>query len=244
MTGSQLTKPRFWLRAGLGLVCGIGFAIAFQHHPFKALLQNCLPWVKQLGPTGVFAFIGIYNLATLLLVPACLLAIGGGALYGLVWGSIYVIVASVVGAIVTFGLGRYWARDWVYRQVQAHPKFQAIDQAIAHAGLKIALLTRLSPIFPFNLLNYIFGVTCISFRDYAIGLTGMLPGIVVYVYIGSITEDLLSLGTPQEISPQIQIMQWLLKGTGLLATIGVTVYITRIARRALNQTVVTHRADL
>ncbi len=112
------------------------------------------------------AFIAIYNLATLLFVPGSLLTVKGGCLFGIVWGSVYVLIAATLGAIWAFLLGRYLSRDWVCQKIGKNSQFQAIDRAVMQEGWKIVLLTRLSPIFPFNLLNYAFGVTQVSLKDY------------------------------------------------------------------------------
>ena len=209
----------------------------FQHFSLQTLLQDALLWVKNLGPTGVIAFITIYNLATVLFIPGSLLTLGGGALYGVFWGSLYVILAATLGATAAFLIGRYVARGWVSQKIQNYPKFQAIDSAVAQSGLKIVLLTRLSPVFPFNLLNYAFGITRVSLKDYVLGSIGMIPGTVLYVYLGSLAGDVAKLGMPQDISPQVQTAQWLIKLVGFLATVAVTVYITRIAKKALDQSV-------
>lgn len=219
------------------MVLAIVLTIAFQHFNLHTFLQQTLLWVKNLGLLGILAFIVIYNLATVLFIPGSLLTLGGGALYGVFWGSVYVVVAATLGAIVAFLIGRYYARNWVNQQLQKYPKFQAIDKAVAQEGLKIVLLTRLSPIFPFNLLNYAFGVTCVSFKDYAIGSVGMIPGSVMYVYIGSLAGDIASLEIPQEMSFQAQIAQWIIKILGFLATVAVTVYTAQIAQRSLNQSI-------
>lgn len=237
MIQSQFTKSKFWLRALLGLGLVAALAVAFQHLSVQMLLQNALLWVKNLGATGVIAFIIIYNLATVLFIPGSLLTLGGGALYGVFWGSLYVILAATLGATAAFLIGRYFARGWVSRKVQQYPKFQAVDSAVAQSGLKIVLLTRLSPVFPFNLLNYAFGVTRVSLKDYMLGSIGMIPGTVMYVYLGSLAGDVAKLGMPQDMSPQAQMAQWLIKLVGFLATVAVTVYITRIAKKALDQSV-------
>ncbi|GAB4319452.1 MAG: hypothetical protein OHK0047_01590 [Leptolyngbyaceae cyanobacterium] len=238
MSRSQWAKPKFWLGVLLGLGLAIGIAILFQHFNLQALLQSSLLWIKNLGSVGVVAFVVIYNLATVLFIPGSLLTLGGGALYGVFWGSVYVVIAATLGATIAFLIGRYYARSWVAKQLQGHPKFQAIDQAVAREGVKIVLLTRLSPIFPFNLLNYAFGATCVSLKDYVIGSIGMIPGSVMYVYLGSLVGDIAVLGMPQEISAQAQTVQWLIKIVGFLATVTVSLYLTRIAKKALNQTVV------
>uniref|UniRef100_A0A832M539 TVP38/TMEM64 family membrane protein n=1 Tax=Oscillatoriales cyanobacterium SpSt-402 TaxID=2282168 RepID=A0A832M539_9CYAN len=238
MARLRLTR-KFWLRVLLGIALAIGFAIVVQRFNLQTVLQNTLVWIKNLKSLGVLAFIVIYNLATVLFIPGSLLTLGGGVLYGPLWGSVYVVIAATLGAITAFLIGRYFARSWVSKQIQAHPKFQMLDKAIAQQGIKIVLLTRLSPVFPFNLLNYAFGVTCVSLKDYAIGSIGMIPGSVMYVYLGSLAGDIASLGMPQEINPQVQTLQWMIKIVGFLATVAVTLCITRIAKKALSQSIST-----
>ncbi|WP_242044239.1 TVP38/TMEM64 family protein [Leptolyngbya sp. FACHB-1624] len=235
MSRSYLKKSRFWLQVLLGNVLVISLGIAFYHFNLHTFLQNVLIWIKGLGAIGILVFIVVYNLATLLFVPGSLLTLGGGAIYGVFWGSIYVVIAATFGAIIAFLVGRYFARGWVSQRIQGHPRFQAIDKAVAQEGLKIVLLTRLSPIFPFNLLNYAFGVTCVSLKDYAIGSIGMIPGSVMYVYLGSLIGEIALLGMPQGMSSEAKMVQWCIKIVGFLATIVLTLYMTRIAKKALNQ---------
>ncbi|QKD83596.1 TVP38/TMEM64 family protein [Thermoleptolyngbya sichuanensis A183] len=243
MRRSPIRKSRYWLLAMLGLSLSAALAIATQHVNLPVLLANFLLWVKNLGTTGILAFILIYNLATLLFIPASLLTLGGGALYGIVWGTVYVLLASTLGAVFAFMIGRYVARGWICQWIQAHPQFQAIDAAIAQQGLKIVFLTRLSPLFPFNLLNYLFGITCVSLKDYVIGSLGMIPGTFLYVYFGSLVGDVaalhmpldMPLDMPEEVSLSMRVAYGSVRLLGLFATIAVTVQITRIARRSLRQ---------
>ena len=106
-------------------------------------------------------------------------------------------------------------------------------RSVGKEGLKIVLLTRLSPIFPFNLLNYAFGVTGVSVKDYIIGSIGMIPGTVMFVYIGSLAGNLALIGT--DAQPTNPTLQWAIRIFGFIATVAVTIYITRIAKQALNQ---------
>ena len=230
-----MTRPKFWLKVLLGVLIVIVVGTILHAINLPALLQTALQWVNGLGPAGVVAFMVIYNLATVLFIPGSLLTLGGGALYGVAWGTVYVVLAATLGATLAFLIGRYFARGWVSQQIQNHPNFQAIDTAVAGEGFKIVLLTRLSPIFPFNLLNYAFGVTQVSLRDYVLGSVGMIPGTLLYVYIGSLASDLATLGAASDLSVQAQIAQWVVRILGFLATVAVTVYITRIARQALTQ---------
>ncbi|HSW50743.1 MAG TPA: VTT domain-containing protein, partial [Bryobacteraceae bacterium] len=109
-----------------------------------------------------------------------------------------------------------------------------VDNAVAAEGWKIVGLTRLSPVFPFNLLNYAFGLTRVSLRDYVVASwIGMIPGTVMYVYLGSLAGSLAELGLKEGGRARTQA-EWALYAVGLVATVAVTVVITRIARRALN----------
>ncbi|BAZ42983.1 hypothetical protein NIES4101_89550 [Calothrix sp. NIES-4101] len=196
------------------------------------LLQQALIWVRSLDSFGVIAFIIIYNLATVLFIPGSALTLGGGAIFGVFWGSIYVFTAATIGATFAFLIGRYFSRDRICQLLEKYPKFKAVDKAVAREGLKIVFLTRLSPLFPFNLLNYAFGITQVSIKDYILGSIGMIPGTIMYVYIGSLTSDLAMIGmeTPQA-NP---FLQWSLRMIGFAATVVVSLYVTRIARQALD----------
>ena len=204
----------------------------------QELLQNALTWVESLGSIAPIAFIVLYNVATVLLIPGSLLTLGSGVLFGLVWGSVYVFFAATLGATLAFWLGRTVARDWVSNKISAYPKFAAIDKAVAKEGFKIVFLTRLSPLFPFNLLNYAFGITQVSLKDYVLGSVGMIPGTILYVYIGSLIGSVAQIGMKgATLDPQTQKLQWIAKIIGFIATIAVTVYITRIAKKALNDSI-------
>ncbi|MFM6195251.1 MAG: TVP38/TMEM64 family protein [Planktothrix sp.] len=199
----------------------------------QQLIPNLLDWVEHLGFWAPLAFIIIYNLATILFIPGSLLTLGAGIIFGVIWGSIYVSIGSVMGATFAFLIGRYFTRDWVARKLENYENFQAIDQAVGEEGWKIVGLTRLSPIFPFNLLNYAFGLTNVSLKDYFLASwIGMLPGTILYVYVGSLVGSLAQLGTAERSRT---LIEWLLYGIGLMATLIVTLYITRIAQNALNQ---------
>ena len=204
----------------------------------QELLQNALTWVESLGSIAPIAFIVLYNVATVLLIPGSLLTLGSGVLFGLVWGSVYVFFAATLGATLAFWLGRTVARDWVSKKISAYPKFAAIDRAVAKEGFKIVFLTRLSPLFPFNLLNYAFGITQVSLKDYVLGSVGMIPGTILYVYIGSLIGSVAQIGMKgATLDPQTQKLQWIAKIVGFIATIAVTVYITRIAKKALDDSI-------
>ena len=156
----------------------------------QEILQRSLVWIRDMGPEGVVLFIGIYILACVFFLPGSVLTLGAGAIYGVVKGSMIVSAASTLGAVSAFLVGRYFARGWVQEKIQGAEKFQAIDEAVAQEGWKIVGLTRLSPVFPFNLLNYAYGVTKVSLRDFFFASwIGMMPGTVLFVYIGSLAGE-------------------------------------------------------
>jgi len=198
-------------------------------------LRGVLVWIDNLGVAGGVAFIAVYILATIAFLPGSILTLGAGVLFGVVLGSLYVFVGATLGATAAFLVGRYLARNWVSQKIEGNRNFQAIDAAVAQEGFKVVLLTRLSPIFPFNLLNYAFGVTGVSLKDYFLGCIGMLPGTVMYVYFGSLAGSLARIGsdTQSANSP----LRWVIYVVGLIATIAVVVYVTRIARRILTEKV-------
>ena len=224
-----------WLRLVLALVV-IGLLIALgKAVDAPAQLREALEWVQQLGWVGVGVFVALYVLACVLFLPGSILTLGAGVVFGVVKGSIIVSIASTLGATVAFLVGRYLARGWINGKIEGNAKFKAIDDAIGREGWRIVGLTRLSPIFPFNLLNYAFGVTRVPLGQYVLASwIGMMPGTIMYVYLGSLAGSLATLGDASGGQARTPA-QWALYAVGLLATVAVTVYVTRIARRALNQ---------
>jgi len=195
------------------------------------MLQQVLEWIQNLGFWAPIIFILIYIIATVLLISGAVLTLGAGAIFGLVKGYVYVSIASTLGATAAFLIGRYLAREWVAKQIENKPRFQAVDGAVAKQGWKIVGLTRLSPVFPFVFLNYAFSITQVSTRDYILASwLGMLPGTLMYIYLGSLAKDLASLGTTTQENNNLV---WILRIIGLIATVAVTLYITKIAKQAL-----------
>ena len=194
----------------------------------RALLREALAGLESLGAWGPVIFVLLYIVAAVLFVPGSALTLGAGALFGVGLGSVLVSAGATLGATAAFLVGRYLARDWVAKKIEGNAAFAALDRAVAADGWKIVGLTRLSPAFPFTLLNYAFGLTRVSLRDYVLASwIGMMPGTVMYVYLGSLARAAGDCSrTPAE---------WALYGVGLAATIVVTVFVTRLARAALAQ---------
>jgi uncharacterized membrane protein YdjX (TVP38/TMEM64 family) len=197
-------------------------------------------WVDGLGVWGPVAFIAIYAVAVVGLVPGALLTLAGGALFDLLWGSVYVFVAAVLGSSGAFLVARYVARGAVERRFGQNRRFAALDRAIGDQGLKILFLMRLSPAFPFSFLNYAVGLTRISFRDYVLASAGMIPGTILYVYYGKLIGDVAALAGGA--APERDAGYYAVLSIGLAATLAVTALVTRTARRALRQAAVIEEA--
>jgi len=189
-------------------------------------------WVKGLGVWGPVAFIAGYVVAAVLFILGSLLTLAGGAIFGLTKGVMIVFLAAVLGSSAAFLVSRYVARSSIERRLGGNARFAAIDRAVGAQGRKIVFLLRLSPVFPFTLLNYGLGLTNVRFVDYVVASIGMLPGTLLYVYYGKVIGDVAALagGTAMEKGPADYAILIL----GLAATIVVTTIVTRIARRALS----------
>ena len=192
-------------------------------------------WVSGKGAAGALLFGVGYIAAVVAFVPGSLLTIAAGTIFDLATGTTIVFVAATVGASVAFLVSRYLARPLLERRLAGNERFAAIDRAIGHEGRKIVFLLRLSPFFPFNLLNYALGLTTVRFRDYVVASTGMLPATLLFVYYGNILGDVarVASGAPIPRGPEYYV----LLGIGLAATIIVSALVTRIARRALRDAI-------
>jgi uncharacterized membrane protein YdjX (TVP38/TMEM64 family) len=202
--------------------------------PVQEWTGRFLDWVQGIGAWGPVVVIAAIVLACVLFIPGSLMTLGAGFLFGIPLGTVTVSIGSTLGASAAFFLGRTLTRDLVERRITTHPRFHAIDRAVGSQGFKVVLLVRLSPLFPFNFLNYALGVTKVTFRDYVLASwIGMLPGTVMYVYLGSAAHGLSdALQGKVRSGPE----QKALFVIGLVATIVVTGYVTRIARQALATT--------
>lgn len=221
------------LKAALLAAVVLGLLAAARYFNIQQIFRDALAWIDAAGPVGPIVFFGLYVAACVFMLPGSILTLGAGAVFGVVSGTLLVSLSSTVGATAAFLVGRYLARGMVARRVAGNPTFGALDGAVAGEGWKIVGLTRLSPVFPFNLLNYAFGLTRVSLRDYVLASwIGMIPGTVMYVYLGSLAGSLAELGM-QGGGRTRTAAEWALYGLGLIATVAVTVVITRIARRAL-----------
>jgi len=198
--------------------------------PLNLDWQSWLPALQS--PAGAVAFIPLYALWVTLLLPGVWASMLAGALYGTWWGSLIVFIGACLGAEAAFLLGRTLLRGWAQRRLAALPKLQAVEQAVSREGLKLVLLTRLSPAFPFSLLNLAYGLSEVSLRDYTIGLIGILPGTVLFCGLGALAGDVARFG--DVLSGEADGGTWALRIVGVLATVAVVWLVGRAARRSLD----------
>ena len=199
--------------------------------PFLQWMVDFIQWAKGMGPTGGVVYALFYIAGTALFFPGLPLTLGAGFLYGAVIGTLVVSPASVAGASLAFLIARYFARDWVTRRLKKYPQAAAIDRAIEKNGFKAVVLLRLQPVLPFNILNYALGLTSIRLRDYMLASwIGMFPATVLYVYLGSVMNDISDLLRGRPNSGMAG--RFLLWG-GLAAIVILVWWLGRVAKKAL-----------
>ena len=195
------------------------------------LIPEFAQYLEGLGGFAGVLFVVGYVIATVAFIPGSILTLAAGALFGLTTGVALVFVAATIGSTLAFLISRYVVRGAIERRVADNPRFRAVDRAIAANGRRIVLLLRLSPVFPFAVLNYALGLTQISLRDYVVASVGMLPGTILYVYYGKLAGDVATLASGA--APPRDGGYYIVLALGLIATIGVTTLVTRMARTAL-----------
>src|SRR5437868_3965585 len=199
--------------------------------PVKEWIREFISWVQQLGGVGVVVFIIAYAIATVLFLPGWIFTVSAGLIYGVFGGTLVALTGAVIGASLAFLVARYLLRENIEEITEKNPRFAAIDEAIGKNGWKIVGLLRLSPLIPFNLSNYFYGITSISFGAYLlVSAIGMIPGTLLYAYLGAIGQAGVAGGTTGHSK-----WQYVLLSVGLIATIAVTILVSRIARNALKK---------
>lgn len=191
--------------------------------------QSWLPVLQS--PAGALLFIPLYAVWVTLLLPGVWASMLAGALYGTWWGSLIVFIGACLGAEAAFLLGRTWLRGWAMGRLEAFPKLQAVEQAVSREGLKLVLLTRLSPAFPFSLLNLAYGLSEVSLRDYTLGLIGIIPGTILFCGLGALAGDVARFG--DVLSGEADPFTWILRVVGIAATVASVWLVGRAAQRAL-----------
>ncbi|MFC1600804.1 TVP38/TMEM64 family protein [Candidatus Sumerlaeota bacterium] len=220
------------LKVGLAILAVLGLVVAGKVLPLGEYAGNFQNWVTGLGLLGPVAVIVLYIIACVLLVPGLILTVVTGAIFGVVYGTMIVSVGSTLGAAAAFLTGRHLARGWVTQKIGSGGRFATLDQAIEREGFRIVLLTRLAPVFPFNLLNYAYGLTRVRFSSYFFASwIGMLPGTVLYVYLGTAFGSFAKFAAEgREKTTGETLFLW----GGLAVAILVVGYVTRLAKKAFD----------
>jgi uncharacterized membrane protein YdjX (TVP38/TMEM64 family) len=214
----------------------IALFLAMRFLPVREWLTSFNNWVGQMGVAGIFVFIIVYAVATVLLAPGSVLTIGAGFAFGLWKGFVAVSAGATLGASLAFLIARFIARDKIEAVARRNEKFQKIDNAIGKEGAKLIFLLRLSPVIPFNLSNYFYGLTAVKLWPYVLASwIGMMPGTFLYVYIGTASKLAVSAAAGGE-QMKHGWQYWTLISFGLAATVIATIWVTKIARDALRKT--------
>lgn len=214
----------------------VALFLAMKFLPVQQWLRSFNDWVGQMGVAGIFVFIGVYAIATVLLAPGAILTIGAGFAFGLWKGFLAVSAGATLGASLAFLVARFISREKIEAIAQRNEKFHKIDNAIGREGAKLIFLLRLSPVIPFNLSNYFYGLTAVKFWPYVLASwIGMMPGTLLYVYIGTAGRAAVTAAAGGE-AVKHGWQYWTFLSVGLAATAIVTIWITKIARGALRKT--------
>ena len=229
-TASQTTGGRVSGGKIAAAIVGL-VALTLVGRQLGGLLPRFAEWVESLGFWGPAVFIAGYVVTTIAFIPGALMTLAAGAVFGLPKATVYVLTGATLGSAAAFLISRHLAREAIAARVAGNTRFEAIERAVGAQGFKMVLLMRLSPVFPYNLLNYSLGLTTVRFSDYTLASIGMLPGTLLYAYYGVVAGDVARLagGAAAERDPAGYGVLVL----GLIATIAVATLVTRAARRAL-----------
>ena len=220
-------------RIGVLVVILMALFLAMRFLPVQQWLRSFNDWVGQMGTVGILVFIVVYALATVLLAPGSILTIGAGFAFGLWKGFLAAWTGATLGASLAFLVARFVARDKIESIAKRNEKFRKIDNAIGKQGAKLIFLLRLSPVIPFNLSNYFYGLTAVKFWLYVLASwIGMMPGTFLYVYVGAASKAAVAAAAGGEAMKH-GWQYWTFLGVGFVATVIVTIWVTKIARDAL-----------
>ncbi len=196
----------------------------------ETLVNNFIPFLSS--PFGILVFALLYVFWVSCLLPGSWLSMLSGFIYGTWLGSAVVFVGAFIGAHLTFYLGRNFLREWAQKKVSNFPKVQIMEKAVTREGLKVILLTRLSPLFPFGLLNFTYGLSEVKVRDFTLGMIGILPGTILYCSLGSLALKVSNFG--QVLSGRSDTSSFIWSLISILSTILVVILVLRSTSK-LNQ---------
>ncbi|MCM3877250.1 MAG: TVP38/TMEM64 family protein [Thermoanaerobaculia bacterium] len=210
----------------IGIAALVALFFLFRALPVKEWLVSFQGYVTGLGFAGYVLYAIVYAVCCVLFVPASVLTLGAGAIYGLGTGTAVVLVGATLGATLSFLLARTVMRKRIEGMTGGNAKFQALDRAIGKEGAKIVFLVRLAPVFPFTYINYAFGLTGVRTLPYVVAsFFGMIPGTFAYVYLGSAAAGAAS-GEADSTKMIVQI-------AGAAVALVVTIFVARVATKAI-----------
>ena len=215
---------------GLGLVALGGALYALNR---SGVFESALAGIESLGPWAAPVFVALHAFSVVLMVPSVAPNFAAGALFGVLVGLPLTLLGAGLGAVTAFMLGRTAARDTVERRFGEDARFKSLSRLVGERGWKIVALARLTPVFPFSIGNYAFGVTAIRAREYFFAsVLGTIPSNAVYVYLGTVAGEVAGSGAATgERTPA----EWVLLAAGLVATVVLVVFLRRIASEALEE---------
>ncbi len=214
-----------WTAGGIFLAA---LVVVWFFLPVKEWAEAFKVWIDGLGVWGGLIFAGVYVLATVLLVPVSVLTVVAGLAFGLAWGFPLVVISATIGATLAFLVSRYLVHRRVKGMVEKHPRFKAANEAVSAGGWKVVALLRLSPVVPFNLQNYFYGITDVKLLHYVPAtFFGIMPGTLLYVYLGAAGKAASGEGSGA--------LEWSFFAAGLIATLIVVFFVTKKARAILKQ---------
>jgi len=227
---SAVQRRSLLVPIAIGLAVVIALAVLFRTLPVAEWLALFQQWVQGLGAAGWLLYALAYAVCVVAFVPASVLTLGAGAIYGLGVGVGVVLVGASIGATLSFLLARTLLRSRVEQWTSGNERFQALDRAIAKEGAKIVFLVRLAPIFPFTYINYAFGLTGVGTAPYVLAtIIGMIPGTFAYVYLGAAGAAAAEAAAADGADAT---RTWI-NVIGAIAAVVVTVFVARIATRAI-----------
>ena len=214
------------------IAVGTAMGYSLWQYPIGRNMPILVDWIQNQGPSGYLIYSTVFAIGTAMFFPGSIFVMGAGYIWGIAIGSIVASISLTISAVIAFLFSRYIVRDWVASKVIQIPRLDRLDAGVANSGFKFIFLIRLSPVFPFTLFNYAYGATGVKLGSYVLGTwLGMIPGTVMYVYLGSLITDIAQVATGQlPISEGISYY----KIIGLIISVVVTIYIARYAHRTLS----------
>ncbi len=217
-----------WWKWAIGVAVLAALVAGWFLLPVKEWIEAFQHWIEGFGAWGYGLFAAVYIVGTVLLIPVSVLTVVAGLAFGLAIGFPLVVVSATIGATLAFLIARFLVRKRVQDAVSGRPKFKALTAAVSEGGWKIVALLRLSPVLPFNLQNYFYGITEIALLPYmAATFVGIMPGTLLYTYLGAAGKAASGEGGGA--------LKWTFFGVGLVATIAVAVFVTYKAKAILEE---------